>query len=54
MTHLAIKLPWPPSVNHYWRKGPKGMYISDEGKNYRATVCRYMAANNIKIGRAHV
>lgn len=43
---LTITLPWPPSVNHYWRHriaGPKGkqfiqIYISGEGKAYRESV----------------
>ena len=34
-----LSLPWPPSVNHYWRRNKGlGMHISDEGKAYRARV----------------
>lgn len=30
-------LPWPPSINHYWRRAKQGgMMISAEGKRYRA------------------
>lgn len=42
----TVTLPWPPSVNHYWRHriaGPKGkqfiqIYISKEGTAYREAV----------------
>jgi len=30
------ELPWPPSVNHYYKKGRGGrLYISKEGQDYR-------------------
>lgn len=36
---MVITLPWPPSINNYWRRGPmQGMYISKAGINYRKTV----------------
>lgn len=35
---LTIELPWPPSINHYWRHTKNGHYISEEGKNYRQLV----------------
>lgn len=35
---LQIELPWPPSVNHYWRHTRNGHYISLEGQTYRETV----------------
>jgi len=32
-------LPWPPSVNHYWRRvGPRTL-ISREGRTFRRNVC---------------
>jgi len=31
-------LPWPPSINHYWRHGKNGHYISAEGRAYRENV----------------
>lgn len=37
---FAITLPMPPSVNHYWRHGRNGTYISAEGKAYRTEVLR--------------
>lgn len=35
---MVIELPWPPSVNHYWRHTKNGHYISNEGKNFREIV----------------
>lgn len=31
-----MRLPFPPSLNHYWRKDRNGMHISDEGRRYVA------------------
>ena len=44
----TLTLPWPPSVNHYWRHriaGPKHkpfiqVYVSKEGQEYRESVKR--------------
>ena len=33
-----LTLPWPPSINHYWRHTRNGHYISAEGKAYRDRV----------------
>lgn len=35
---LQINLPWPPSINHYWRHTKNGHYISNEGRAYRDLV----------------
>lgn len=39
---IVLELPWPPSVNHYWRhaviKGRAQVYTSAEGKAYRTAV----------------
>lgn len=36
---LEIALPFPPSVNHYWRHTRAGKhYISDEGKRFQSQV----------------
>lgn len=36
---LEIALPYPPSVNHYWRHTKAGThYISKEGKAFRAKI----------------
>lgn len=33
-----IELPWPPSVNHYWRRVGARTLISREGRAYRTAV----------------
>jgi crossover junction endodeoxyribonuclease RusA len=38
-----LTLPWPPSINHYWRHTRNGHYISAEGQAYRETVRQTMA-----------
>lgn len=35
---LAFNLPYPPSVNHYWRTVRGRMLISREGRQYRDKV----------------
>jgi crossover junction endodeoxyribonuclease RusA len=40
---IILELPWPPSINHYWRHTKNGHYISAEGKGYRNFV--YHACN---------
>ena|ERR1700679_3309758 len=32
---MVIELPWPPSVNHYWRRNGSRYYVSSEGQAYR-------------------
>ena len=32
---MVIELPWPPSVNHYWRRQGNTYFVSAEGKAYR-------------------
>ncbi len=33
-----IELPWPPSVNHYWKHTRNGTYIAKAGREYRQSV----------------
>lgn len=40
---LELQLPYPPSVNHYWRMWRGRMVISEEGRRYRETVCQRLA-----------
>jgi crossover junction endodeoxyribonuclease RusA len=35
----AFELPFPPSVNSYWRRGGNHTYISAAGQQYRKDVC---------------
>ena len=39
MDRLLIELPWPPSVNHYYRRVGHRTLISREGRKYRAEIC---------------
>ena len=39
---LEITLPWPPSVNTYWRTVKGRMIISAEGREYRIAVGKQM------------
>jgi crossover junction endodeoxyribonuclease RusA len=34
----SLRLPWPPSINHYWIRQPKGFRISPEGIAFRKIV----------------
>lgn len=35
---VILELPWPPSVNHYWRMGHNRIYLGAEGRRYKAMV----------------
>ena len=35
---IALTLPWPPSVNHYWRHQNGRHHISDQGVAFRIAV----------------
>ena len=35
---ITLELPFPPSVNCYWRKCQHGMYITARGKQFRQDV----------------
>jgi len=41
-----MTLPYPPSVNHYWRRvGPRTL-ISREGRTFRKNVCALLSPGN--------
>ena len=40
----VYELPYPPSVNHYWRRVGQRMLISRGGRQFRADVRRLVAA----------
>jgi crossover junction endodeoxyribonuclease RusA len=54
---VKITLPWPPSVNHYWRRNGSTYFVSAEGRAYKGEVnyiCRtlnvaFKAADRLKI-----
>ncbi len=44
---VALELPYPPSVNHYYRRvGPRTL-ISREGRAYREKVCAVLAVQGV-------
>lgn len=44
---IELELPYPPSVNHYYRHvGPRTL-ISRQGRDYRARVCAIMRSMRI-------
>lgn len=51
---FTLKLPFPPSINHYWRHHVMGgtfkTYISAQGKQFRQDVCKYVRGRGLDIG----
>lgn len=49
MTEWTIALPWPPTVNHLWKRGPSRTYLSAKGRQFRdealASITRQLLAN---------
>lgn len=35
MGEITLRLPWPPSVNHYYCHSRKGVFLSADGKRFR-------------------
>ena len=55
--HRSIKLwlPWPPSVNHYWRRNRNGsVRISEKGEQFRAEVIEKCRNRDGVMGRVTV
>lgn len=50
----TIELPWPPSVNHYWRMVRGRFYVSGEGVAYRKEVTRRVGECDTLKGRLAV
>jgi crossover junction endodeoxyribonuclease RusA len=48
---MTLTLPWPPSVNHYWRNIAGRTLISRQGRDYRAQVEKLAAGLAITHGR---
>lgn len=48
---MTFNLPMPPSINHYWRHGRNGTYISAEGRRYRADVIKMIKTPTILYPR---
>ena len=53
---LELELPYPPSVNHYWRRVGSRTLISRGGRAFRHAVCAILAASGIRplAGRLEV
>ena len=53
---FEVELPYPPSVNHYWRMVGSRMLISREGRAFRQRVCPILKASAMKtvLGRLAV
>ena len=43
-----LELPWPPSVNHYWRFGRGHFHISAEGRAYKMQVAGVIAQAGVR------
>jgi len=43
MTNMDLILPFPPSVNHYYRRVGSRTLISRQGREYRTQVCGLLA-----------
>ena len=44
---LELELPYPPSINHYWRRVGTRTLISREGRRFRERVVAILAALRI-------
>lgn len=44
---MTLTLPWPPSVNHYWRMWRGRMLISRQGRAYREQVGAILQAAGV-------
>ena len=55
-TGLNLELPYPPSVNHYWRRVPgrKKPLISSEGRRFRAEVVAKISQLKVRAIRGPV
>lgn len=45
---ITIELPYPPSVNHYWRRVGTRTLISRGGRAFRQAVCAILAAQGVR------
>lgn len=45
---LELELPYPPSVNHYWRRVGARTLISRGGRAFREAVCAILAAHGVR------
>lgn len=43
---MVLVLPYPPSVNTYWRRGPRSTYLSKNGRDYRKAIQAFKDQNH--------
>lgn len=54
---MTLELPWPPSVNTYWRRAGHRMHISHQGREYRGNVaaaCAMQATDRLGAARVRL
>ncbi len=44
---IELELPFPPSVNHYYRRVGQRTLISREGRRFRKRICASLAASGV-------
>jgi Holliday junction resolvase RusA-like endonuclease len=45
---FEVELPYPPSINHYWRRVGQRILISREGRRFRQRVVAILAALRVQ------
>jgi len=45
---MVLELPFPPSLNTYWRRGKGRVYINERGLEYRKHVATYVRQHELK------
>lgn len=52
---IVLNLPFPPSVNTYYRRGAHATYMSKQGREYKKAVAEYISESNTpKLGAARL
>lgn len=52
---IILNLPFPPSVNTYYRRGAHATYMSKGGREYKQKVAEYIVESNTpKLGAARL
>ncbi|EJF7956199.1 RusA family crossover junction endodeoxyribonuclease, partial [Escherichia coli] len=46
---IEFVLPYPPTVNTYWRRRGSTYFISEEGKRYRRDVALIVRQQRLKL-----
>lgn len=48
LSGITLVLPYPPSVNRYWRRAGRHIHISTEGKRYRTDVAAVFRSTGLR------